>query len=248
CPAQRVQRIVHFASRGALDIEGLGEERVAQFVREGLLSDAGDIYALELDRLVGLERIGARSAQLLLDAIEKSKDQPLWRVLVGLGIPHVGPTAAQALARSLRSLDRIASASVEDLVACEGVGQIIAESVQRFFGLDRNGAVIEKLRAAGVNFEGPAAAPALEGAASLTGLSIVLTGGLARSTREEATAALEARGAKVTGSVSKKTSFVVAGESPGSKLAKAESLGVRVLDEAGLELLLSAGPEALGAA
>jgi DNA ligase (NAD+) len=118
--------------------------------------------------------------------------------------------------------------------------------VQRFFALDRNRELIEKLRAAGVNFEGPAPAPVLEGAASLAGLSIVLTGSLERSTREEATAALEARGAKVTGSVSKKTSFVVAGESPGSKLAKAESLGVRVLDEAGLERLLANGPEALG--
>jgi DNA ligase (NAD+) len=248
CPAQRVMRIVHFAGRGALDIEGLGDERVSQFVREGLLSDAGDLYALTLDRLVALERIGERSAQLLLDAIEHSKEQPLWRVLVGLGIPHVGPTAAQALARGLGSLDRIASATLEELVACDGVGQIIAESVQRFFGLDRNHEVVEKLRAAGVNFEGPVAAPALEGAASLAGLSIVLTGGLARSTREEATAALEAQGAKVTGSVSKKTSFVVAGESPGSKLAKAESLGVRVLDETGLELLLAEGPDALGEA
>jgi DNA ligase (NAD+) len=244
CPAQRVQRIVHFASRGALDIEGLGEERVSQFVREGLLSDAGDLYSLALEPLVGLERIGERSAQLLLAAIEQSKDRPLWRVLTGLGIPHVGPTAAQALARGLGALDRIAGASVEELVACDGVGQIIAESVQRFFGVDRNLAVVEKLRAAGVNFEGPAPAPVLEGAASLAGLSIVLTGSLERSTREEATAALEARGAKVTGSVSKKTSFVVAGESPGSKLAKAESLGVRVLDEAGFEQLLADGPDA----
>jgi len=245
CPAQRVQRIVHFASRGALDIEGLGDERVSQFVREGLLRDAGDLYSLTLERLVGLERIGERSGQLLLDAIEQSKSRPLWRVLVGLGIPHVGPTAAQALARGVGSLDAIAAASVEALVACEGVGQIIAESVQRFFALDRNHEVIEKLRAAGVNFEGPAPAPVIEGSASLAGLSIVLTGGLERSTREETTAALEARGAKVAGSVSKKTSFVVAGENPGSKLAKAESLGVRVLDEIGLELLLSDGPDAL---
>jgi DNA ligase (NAD+) len=244
CPAQRVQRIVHFASRGALDIEGLGDERVSQLVREGLLDDAGDLYALTLDQLVALERFAARSAQLLLDAIEGSKEQPLWRVLVGLGIHHVGPTAAQALARGLGGLDRIASASVDERVACEGVGQIIAESVQRFFSLDRNLAVVDKLRAAGVNFEGPAPAPMLEGAASLAGLSVVLTGGLERSTREEATAALEAQGAKVTASVSKKTSFVVAGESPGSKLAKAESLGVPVLDEAGLELLLAEGPSA----
>jgi DNA ligase (NAD+) len=245
CPAQRVQRIVHFASRGALDIEGLGDERVSQLVREGLLDDGGDLYSLTLEQLVGLERFAQRSAQLLLDAIERSKEQPLWRVLVALSIAHVGPTAAQALARGLGHLDRVAEASVDDLVACEGVGAIIAESVQRFFALDRNLEVIEKLRAAGVNFTGPAPAPVIEGATSLAGLSIVLTGGLERTTREETTAALEARGAKVTGSVSKKTSFVVAGESPGSKLAKAESLGVRVLDEAGLELLLSGGPEAL---
>ena len=244
CPAQRVQRIVHFASRGALDIEGLGEERVSQFVRAGLLDDGGDLYTLTLEQLVGLERFAQRSAQLLLDAIERSKEQPLWRVLVALSIAHVGPTAAQALARGLGHLDRIAESSVEDLVACEGVGTIIAESVQRFFALDRNRGVIEKLRAAGVNFAAPVAEPVDVGGVSLAGLSIVLTGGLARSTREEATAALEARGAKVTGSVSKKTSFVVAGESPGSKLAKAESLGVRVLDESGLEQLLSDGADA----
>jgi DNA ligase (NAD+) len=243
CPAQRVQRIVHFASRGALDIEGLGDERVSQFVREGLLADAGDIYSLTLDRLVALERIGERSAQLLLDAIEGSKTQPLWRVLVGLGIGHVGPTAAQALATGVGDLDRIASATVEELVACDGIGEIIAVSVQQFFALDRNGSVIEKLRAAGVNFDAPPPAPVIEGAASLAGLSVVLTGGLERQTREEATAALVARGAKVTSGVSKKTSFVVAGESPGSKLAKAESLGVRILDETGLETLLTDGPD-----
>jgi DNA ligase (NAD+) len=245
CPAQRVQRIVHFASRGALDIEGLGDERVSQLVRAGLLNDGGDLYTLTLEPLVALERFAQRSAQLLLDAIERSKAQPLWRVLVGLSIAHVGPTAAQALARGLGHLDRIAESPVEDLVACEGVGTIIAESVQQFFGLDRNREVIEKLRAAGVNFAAPVVEPVDVGGVSLAGLSIVLTGGLERCTREEATAALEARGAKVTSSVSKKTSFVIAGESPGSKLAKAESLGVRVLDETGLELLLSDGADAL---
>jgi DNA ligase (NAD+) len=245
CPAQRVQRIVHFASRGALDIEGLGDERVSQLVRAGLLNDGGDLYTLTLEALVELERFAQRSAQLLLDAIERSKEQPLWRVLVGLSIAHVGPTAAQALARGLGHLDRIAESPVEDLVACEGVGTIIAESVQQFFALDRNREVIEKLRAAGVNFAAPVVEPVDVGGVSLAGLSIVLTGGLERCTREEATAALEARGAKVTSSVSKKTSFVIAGESPGSKLAKAESLGVRVLDETGLELLLSDGADAL---
>ena len=243
CPAQRVQRIVHFASRGALDIEGLGDERVSQLVGAQLLNDAGDLYSLTLDQLVGLERIGERSGQLLLDAIEASKAAPLWRVLVGLGINHVGPTAAQALARSLADLDRIAAAPAEELVASEGVGLIIAESVQRFFTIDRNRALVEKLRAAGVNFTGPAPVAPAEGAATLQGITVVLTGGLTGLTREEATAALEAHGAKVTSSVSKKTSFVVAGEGPGSKLAKAEQLGVTILDEAGLERLLEQGSE-----
>jgi DNA ligase (NAD+) len=245
CPAQRVQRIVHFAGRGAMDIEGLGEERVRQFVDAGLLHDGGDVYALTTDRLVPLERIGERSAQLLVDAIEASKRQPLWRVLVALGINHVGPTAAQALARSLRHLDRIASASEEELTAVDGVGPTIAQSVREFFTVERNRALVEKLRAAGVELSGPEPVAAPDGP-SLAGLTLVLTGGLARRSREDATAELEARGAKVTGSVSKKTSFVVVGESPGSKLAKAEQLGVRTIDEDELDRLLDDGPDALG--
>jgi len=237
CPAQRVQRIVHYAGRGAMDIEGLGEERVRQFVDAGLLVDAGDIYSLREDDLVALERIGAKSAQLLLDAIEGSKTRELWRLLVGLGINHVGPTAAQALARHMGHLDRIAAATEEELLAIDGVGPTIAQSVQRFFALDRNEEVLDKLREAGVNLEGPA--PSSEPLdASLAGLTFVLTGSLERHTRDDATAQIEARGGKVTGSVSKKTSYVVAGESPGSKLAKAEQLGVTVLDEDAFEKLL----------
>ncbi|HEX5614183.1 MAG TPA: NAD-dependent DNA ligase LigA [Acidimicrobiia bacterium] len=244
CPAQRVQRIVHFASRGAMDIEGLGEERVRQFVDAGLLHDPGDVYSLRVDALVPLERIGERSAQLLVDAIERSKEQPLWRVLVGLGINHVGPTAAQAFARSIGHLDRIASAALDELVAVDGVGSTIAESVQRFFAIERNLVVIDKLRVAGVNFVGSAPAPLVDGP-SLAGLTFVLTGGLDRRSREEAAAELEARGAKVTSSVSKKTSFVVVGENPGSKLAKAEQLGVTTIDEDALDRLLRDGPDAL---
>jgi DNA ligase (NAD+) len=237
CPAQRVQRIVHYAGRGAMDIEGLGEERVRQFVDAGLLVDAGDIYSLQEDKLVALERIGAKSAQLLLDAIEGSKTRELWRLLVGLGINHVGPTAAQALARHMGDLDRIAAATEEELVAIDGIGPTIAQSVQRFFALDRNEGVLDKLRDAGVNFEGPASSSEpLD--TSLSGFTFVLTGTLERHTREDATAQIEARGGKVTGSVSKKTSYVVAGESPGSKLAKAEQLGVTVLDEDAFEHLL----------
>jgi DNA ligase (NAD+) len=243
CPMQREQRIVHFAGRGAMDIEGLGEERVHQFVDAGLLDDAGDVYSLTVEQLVPLERIGERSAQLLVDAIEASKVQPLARVLVGLGIAHVGPTAATALARALGHLDRIASASVEELTAIEGVGPVIAESVQRFFALPTNQAMVGKLRRAGVNLEGPAAVePAAPGGVSLAGLTFVLTGGLEGLSREQAQAEIEARGGKVTSSVSKKTSYVVVGENPGSKLTKAQELGRPILDEDGLRRLLDEGP------
>jgi DNA ligase (NAD+) len=239
CPMQRVQRIVHFAGRGAMDIEGLGEERVRQFTDAGLLQDAGDVYDLAVDKLVPLERIGERSAQLLVDAVEGSKDRPLWRLLVGLGINNVGPTAAQALARSLGHLDRIADASEETLTEVEGVGPTIAQSVQRFFSIDRNRDLIDRLRAAGLNFAGPVAATSTA-AQTFAGLTFVLTGTLEGRTRDEAAAEIEARGGKVTGSVSKKTNYVVVGDSPGSKLAKAEQLGVTVVDEAAFEDLLNA--------
>jgi DNA ligase (NAD+) len=231
CPAQRVQRIVHFASRGAMDIEGLGEERVRQFVDAGLLADAGDIYSLTAEQLVPLERIGARSAALLVDAIAASRTRPLAKLLVGLGISHIGPAAAGTLARELGSLDAIASAPAGVLAAVDGVGGIIADSVATFFANERNRSVVEKLRAAGVNFEGPArAAPSATGA-SLAGTTFVITGTLDGFSRDEATAEIVARGGKVTGSVSKKTSYVLAGESPGTKLAKAEQLGVEIIDE-----------------
>ena len=242
CPAQRVQRIVFFAGRSAMDIEGLGEERVTQFVNAGLLSDAADVYSLTVEALVPLERIGDRSAQLLVAAIDASRSRPLAKLLVGLGIRHVGPSAAVALARELGDLDAIAGAAEEDLAVVPGVGGVIAQSVRAFFAIDRNRELIEKLRAAGVNFQGPARVAAAVDGPSLEGLAFVLTGTLPSMTREEAQAELEARGAKVTGSVSKKTSYVVVGESPGSKRAKAEQLGVPTLDEPGLRHLLEHGP------
>jgi DNA ligase (NAD+) len=242
CPAQRVARIVFFAGRSAMDIEGLGEERVRQFVDAGLLSDAGDIYSLTVEQLVPLERIGARSAELLVAAVDGSRSRPLAKLLVGLGIFHVGPSAAIALARDIGSLDAIANASVEDLAAVDGVGVIIAESVRAFFAVERNRELIEKLRHAGVNFTGPPRAEVPEGGAPLLGLTFVLTGTLDGMTREGAQAAIETRGGKVTNSVSKKTSYVVAGTSPGSKLAKAEQLGVPVVGEAELRDLLEHGP------
>ncbi len=242
CPAQRAQRIIHFASRGAMDIEGLGEKLASALCERGLVTDVADIYALDKATVLSMERFADKSADNLVAAIEASKSRPLAKLLVGLGIRHVGPTAAVALAAELGHMDAIAAASVGELVAVEGVGPIIAESVQRFFAADGNRAVVEKLRAAGVNLEGPKR-PAGTGAGDggpppLAGLTFVLTGTLPGMTRDEAQAAIEAAGGKVSGSVSKKTAYVVAGESPGSKLDKAQSLGVPVLDEDGLRALL----------
>jgi len=242
CPAQRVQRIVFFAGRSAMDIEGLGEERIVQFVEAGLLADAADVYDLTVEKLVPLERMAEKSAQQLVAAIDASRARPLNRLLVGLGMRHVGPTASVALARELGSLDAIATASADDLAAVPGVGGVIAESVQQFFANERNRALVEKLRAAGVNFQGPEKAVVAEGEATLAGLTFVLTGTLPDLTRDEAQAEIEARGGKVTSSVSKKTSYVVAGASAGSKLVKAETLGVPVLDQDGLQTLLESGP------
>jgi DNA ligase (NAD+) len=239
CPNQRWGRIVHFAA--AMEIDGLGEERVRQFIDAGLLADAGDLYSLTVEKLVPLERIGERSAQLLVENIEKSKSQTLVRLLVALGINNVGPAAAQDLARELGHLDRIASASQEELVAVDGVGPVLAQSVQEFFARPRNRELVEKLRKAGVNFEGPARATVPVEEQTLAGLTVVLTGGLEGYTRDEAQAEIEARGGKVTSSVSKKTNYVVAGENPGTKLAKAEQLGVTVLDEDGFVKLLETG-------
>lgn len=242
CPAQRVQRIVHFAGRSALDIEGLGEERVRQFVEAGLLDDAGDIYSLGVDALVPLERIGATSAANLVAAVEASKDRPLERVLVGLGIKHVGPTAAVALARHFGDLDRLAAAAPEEVESVDGVGPTIAESIGRFFTVEANRRLVAKLRDAGVNLAAaPAPAVAVPDGVSLDGATFVLTGTLERHTRDSAAAAIEARGGKVTGSVSKKTTYVVAGGSPGSKLARALDLGVEVIDEDRLDKLLAEG-------
>lgn len=242
CPEQRVQRIVYFAGRAAMDIEGLGEERVRQFVDAGLLRDAGDIYSLTVDALVPLERMATRSAENLVASIDASRPRGLARVLVGLGIRHLGPTAAQALARALGDLTKIEEASAAELTEVDGVGLVIAESVARFFAIDGNRVVVEKLRRAGVDLTAPRSAPPLTDAPSLAGLRLVVTGSLEGFTREEAEAAIEERGGKVTSSVSKKADYVVVGENPGSKAAKAEELGRPILDEAGFARLLEHGP------
>jgi DNA ligase (NAD+) len=242
CPVQREQKIIYFASRGAMDIEGLGEERVHQLVEAGLVEDAGDLFSVGHEQLVALERMGDISAKNLVDGIEASKGRPLSRVLVGLGIRHVGPTAARALAVEIGHIDKIASASEDELVAVEGVGPVIAQSIAAWFTVPTNRALVEKLRAAGVNLEGPAAPEGPTEEQTLTGRTFVLTGGLEGFTRDEAAAAVAARGGKITGSVSKKTSFVIVGENPGSKLAKAEELGVTTLDEDAFVALLANGP------
>ncbi|MGY6500873.1 MAG: NAD-dependent DNA ligase LigA [Acidimicrobiales bacterium] len=239
CPAQRTGRIEHFASRGAMDIEGLGEQRVELFVSLGLLSDVGDLYTIDFDRVLELEGFGQTSVDNLRDAIDASRDRPLANLLVGLNIRHLGPTGARVLAATFGHLDAIDAASVERLAAAEGIGPTIAQSVREFFDSERNRRVIDKLRQAGLNLEGPErpdVPPVLQG------LTVVVTGTLEGYTRESAEEAIVSRGGKSPGSVSKKTTAVVVGEGPGaSKLTKATDLGVPILDEAGFEHLLATG-------
>lgn len=239
CPGQRVQRIAHFASRGAMDIEHLGERTVWQFAQAGLLGDVADIYTLDYDRVAAWEGWGPTSIANLRDAIEASKGRPLANLLIGLSIRHLGSAGSRVLARAMGHMDRILAASAEEMAAVEGVGPVIAASVRSFFDLDRNRLVVERLRAAGVNLEGPAA-PDLPQV--LAGLSVVVTGTLDGWSREAAEEAIKGRGGKAPGSVSKKTTAVVAGAEPGgAKLAKAAELGVPVLDEAAFAELLETG-------
>jgi DNA ligase (NAD+) len=239
CPGQRVQRISHFASRGAMDIEHLGERTVSQFCQAGLLRDVADIYSLDYDRVAAFEGWGDTSIANLQAAVEASKRRPLANLLVGLSIRHLGSTGSQILARHFRHLDRIMAASADELAAVEGVGSIIGASVQRFFSTPGNRHVIERLRRAGLNFEGPGA-PELPQV--LAGQSIVVTGTLEGWSREDAEEAIKSRGGKSPGSVSKKTTALVVGSEPGgAKLAKATELGVPVIDEAGFARLLETG-------
>jgi DNA ligase (NAD+) len=239
CPGQRVQRISHFASRGAMDIEHLGERTVGQFVKAGLLHDVADIYSLDFDRVAEFEGWGETSIANLRAAIEASKQRPLANLLVGLSIRHLGGTGSQILARQMRHLDRIMAAGAEELAAVEGVGPIIGASVQRYFATPANREVVERLRAAGLNFEGPAAPDVPQ---VLAGQSVVVTGTLEGWSREDAEEAIKARGGKSPGSVSKKTTALVVGADPGNaKVTKAAELGIPVLDEAGFARLLETG-------
>jgi DNA ligase (NAD+) len=237
CSAQRKHAILHFAQRRSLDIEGLGEKLVDQMVDAGVIRTLPDLYRLGLANLVALERMGEKSAQNVLAALEKSKSTTLPRFLYGLGIRHVGESTARDLARHFGKLDAIMDAGVEQLLEVPDVGPIVAESIHAFFQQAHNREVIEQLRACGVHWE--ESEPVAQAPKPLSGKTVVLTGTLPTLSREEAKEMLEAAGAKVAGSVSKKTDYVVAGAEAGSKLEKAQSLGVTVLDEEGLRQLLA---------
>jgi DNA ligase (NAD+) len=239
CPSQRLERLAHFSARGTMDIDGLGYQTLHEVIDKGWVEDPGDIYALTDEQLATLEGFKEKRIGNLRRSIEASKDRPLARLLAALGIRHVGGTVARVIARWMPSIDQIAAASVDDINAIEGVGEVIARSVHEFFQQPGNRKVIEKLRKGGVKMADEGVAPPAEG--PLTGKTFVLTGTLPTMTREEATELIEQAGGKVTSSVSKKTDYVVAGESPGSKYDKAEQLGVAIVGEDELEKLLKTG-------
>ncbi len=239
CPAQRKQALLHFASRRAVDIEGLGEKLVDQLVDAGLVRTPADVYALDVAQLAGLERMAGKSAANVIAAIEKSKATTLARFIFGLGIRHVGEATARDLARHFGNLDAILAADLAALLDVRDVGPVLAESIVRFIAERHNRDVIAALRAAGVHWR--ESAPERASAGRLAGLTFVLTGTLPGLAREDAKAKIEAEGGKVAASVSKKTSYLVAGADAGSKLAKAQELGVPVLDETELLQMIAHG-------
>jgi DNA ligase (NAD+) len=243
CPSRLREYLYHFAGRSGMDIEGMGYQTVDLLLRESLISDPADIFALESDDLLGFEGWGEISVGNLLAAIDAARDRPLGRLLTALGIRMVGGTVARRLATAFVSLDRLMKASVEEISAVDGVGAEIAGSVRVWSDQDENVELVGKLRAAGVRLEDPEAEPS-QGDDLLAGVTLVITGTLDRFGRGDAKAAVEARGGKVTGSVSGRTTAVVAGASPGSKAAKAEQLGVSVIDEAAFADMLEHGHSA----
>jgi len=247
CPAQLRERLFGLAGRGALDIEVLGYEAAAALLDAGLVTDEGDLFALTEEDLATCAFFTKKDGTLkanaakLIDNLVQARAKPLWRVIVALSIRHVGPTAAQALAREIGDLDEILTAEPERLAAVEGVGPTIAAAITEWYAVPWHRELVRKWREAGVRFREERTDT---GPRPLEGITVVLTGGLEEFSRDSATEAIQTRGGKVSGSVSKKTSFVVAGESPGSKYDKALTLGVPVLDEAGLVTLLDEGPDA----
>jgi DNA ligase (NAD+) len=239
CPFQRDQRIIYFASRGGMDIEGLGERTVFSLSDAGLVEDVGDLYSLTVEQLLTLEGFAEMSAQSLVASIQASRTRPLPKLLTALGIKHLGPAASDSLSSAFGTLDVISSASAEELSSVDGVGGVIADSIASWFAKPENKVVIEKLRTAGVEFGHVETSDEPQ---TLVGKAVVVTGTLASYSREGAEAAIKSRGGKSPGSVSAKTFAVVVGESPGaSKVTKAEQLGIPVLDEAGFEELLRTG-------
>ncbi len=253
CPAQLRERLFYLASRSALDIEALGYEAVVALLNDGLVTNEGDLFDLTDEKLAAspffVNKAGGLKlvAHALLANLEEAKTRPLWRMLVALSIRHVGPTAARALADGFGSLDAIASASPEALAIVDGVGPTIAASVVEWFTVDWHQAIVQKWRAAGVQLETPGFDPSAAAARLLAGVTVVITGTLPSYSRDEAAEAVRAAGGKVSSSVSKKTSFVVAGENAGSKYDKAVELGIKILDEPAFQALITDGPEAVTA-
>ena len=241
CPEQLVRRAEYFVSRGAMDIDGFGSRTAALLVEEGILHDVGDIYSLDRDVLLSLEGFKDKKVDNLLAGIKASKEQPAERVLTALGIRFVGSVVAALLIGELAGIDELGKASAEQLEEIEGIGPQTALSVIDWFGRDKNMVILDKLRNAGLHFQ--IEEPTGEEAANLAGLTFVITGTLPSMTRNEAKALIEQNGGRVTGSVSRNTDYLLAGEKAGSKLAKAESLGVPVVDEANMiELIERGGP------
>jgi DNA ligase (NAD+) len=235
CPARLKESLLHFSARGVMDIDGLGEVLVDQLVEQGLVKNVADLYKLSAEQLIALERMGKKSAEKILANIEASRRQPLPRILNGLGIPFVGERTAQFLAEAFGDLDKIAGASEDELQRAEEVGPKVAQSIRRFFDEERNRELVERLREERLPFRYDAR-PKTGG--PMAGLTFVLTGTLPSLSREEAKDRIERAGGKSAGSVSRKTDFVVAGEEAGSKLTKAQELGVKVIDEAELLRML----------
>lgn len=238
CPGRRLEALVHFSSRGAMDIRGLSYARISQLVDAGLVNDAADLYDVRAGQLTALEGYAEKSARALVDAIEASRRQPFSRLLYGLGIRHVGEIAAQVLARHFGNLDALAAASAAEIASVRGIGGVIAEAVRDFFSDAAGKTLVERLRERGLNFAEPRGVAA---GGALSGKTVVITGTLQSLSRKEATELIEMHGGRVTSSVSKATTFVLAGDEPGSKLDRARVLGVEVIDEAELLRRVGAG-------
>ena len=228
CPARQLETLVHFASRNAMDIRGLSYARITQLVDAGLVRDASDLYDLKAERLTELDRLADKSAEALVAALEASKAQPLSRLLFALGVANIGEIAAKQIAKHFGTMDAIASATTDDVLAIHGIGETIAESLVSWFSDEKARRLIERLRERGLTFD----EPQTQTGGALKGLIVVITGSLPTLSREQASALVEANGGRIASSVSKKTSFVLVGEDAGSKLEKARTLGVETIDEA----------------